>query len=198
MRYGKPFLKDDYVTIEKAHELMLQLQLRYLLDQVEARYKAIWTSEPSKDGYFWYRYDETSFGPMMQPDGYDGYDKAFTSEGQNGTGAVAYLTQLHPDAILTTSCQTSSMRAKTRLTLPKKGVVSMGVFQRMAQNHWKKYLPNLTAALMKEGTFDQETEAAAQMAKEELANLVNRGAQMEAAKEIVLKEYILLPPETTE
>ena len=79
---------------------MLQLQLRYLLDQVEARYKAIWTSEPSKDGYFWYRYDDTSFGPMMQPDGYDGYDKEYTSEGQNGTGAVAYLTQLHPDAIL--------------------------------------------------------------------------------------------------
>jgi len=97
---GKPSLKSDYVSIEKAHELMLQLQLRFLLDQVEARYKAIWTSEPSKDGYFWYRYDDTSFGPMMQPDGYEGYDKAFTSEGQNGTGAVAYLTQLHPDAIL--------------------------------------------------------------------------------------------------
>ena len=29
----------------------------------------------------------------------------------------------------------------------------------MAQKHWKKYLPNLTAALMKKGTFDQETEA---------------------------------------
>lgn len=95
-----PILKDDYVTIEKANELMLQAQLQALLDQVEARYTAIWASEPSKDGYFWYRYDETSFGPMMQPDGYDGYDKAFTSEGQNGTGAVAYLTQLHPDVIL--------------------------------------------------------------------------------------------------
>jgi N12 class adenine-specific DNA methylase len=97
---GKPSLKDDYVPIEKAHELLLQLQLRYLLEQVEARYTAIWASEPSKDGYFWYRYDETSFGPMMQPDGYEGYDKAFTSEGQNGSGAVCYLTQLHPDDIL--------------------------------------------------------------------------------------------------
>ena len=45
----------------------------------------------------------------------------------------------------------------------------MGVFKRMAQKHWKKYLPNLTAALMKKGTFDQETEQAAQMASEELA-----------------------------
>ena len=74
----------------------------------------------------------------------------------------------------------------------------MLVFKRMAQRHWKKYLPNLTAALTKEGTFDQETERAAQQASEELANMVNRGAQLEAAKEIVLKEYILLPPETTE
>ena len=97
---GKPSLKDGYVSIEKANELMLQLQLGYLLDQVEARYMAIWASEPSKDGYYWYRYDDTSFGPMMQPDGYGGYDKGYTSEGQNGEGAVAYLTQLHPDDIL--------------------------------------------------------------------------------------------------
>ena len=34
----------------------------------------------------------------------------------------------------------------------------------MAQRHWKKYLPALTAALEKKGTFDQETEAAAKMA----------------------------------
>lgn len=90
------------------------------------------------------------------------------------------------------------MRVKTRFILPKKGVASMLVFKRMAQRHWKKYLPALTAALMKEGTFDQETEAAAEAACLELGNLVSRGAQMEASKEIVLKEYILLPPETTE
>ncbi len=66
---GKPSLKDDYVTIEKAHELMLQLQLKHLLEQVEARYTAIWASEPSKDALFRYRNDETSFGTMMQPAG---------------------------------------------------------------------------------------------------------------------------------
>ena len=90
------------------------------------------------------------------------------------------------------------MRVKTRFTSPKKGVASVILFKKMAQNHWKKYLPALTAALMKKGTFEKETEQAAQMASEELANLVNRGAQHQAAREIVLKEYILLPPETTE
>lgn len=100
---GLPSLKEDYITIEKANEAMLQLQLEYLLSTVEDRYRAIWTSEPSKDGKFWYRYNETAFGPMMQPDGYVGYDKEYKGMDptvQNGKGAVAYLTQLHPDVIL--------------------------------------------------------------------------------------------------
>ena len=78
----------------------MQTKLEDLLATVEDRYKAIWTSEPSKDGYFWYRYDATAFGPMMQPDGYVGYDKEYKGKGRDGTGAVCYLTQLHPDVIL--------------------------------------------------------------------------------------------------
>jgi type I restriction-modification system DNA methylase subunit len=96
----KPMLKDDYVKIELRNEQLLKEKLDELLATVEERYKAIWASEPSADGFYWYRYDETSFGPMMPPDGYGAYDKAYTSEGQNGTGAVGYLTQLHPDVIL--------------------------------------------------------------------------------------------------
>jgi len=52
----------------------------------------------SKDGKFWYRYDVTEFAPMMQPDGYVAYDKTYKGTDptmQQGTGAVAYLTQLH-------------------------------------------------------------------------------------------------------
>ncbi|MBP1719654.1 MAG: hypothetical protein H6Q43_3092, partial [Deltaproteobacteria bacterium] len=93
-------LKDGYQTIEQFHELLLKAKLMELLATVEDRYKAIWTSEPSKDGNFWYRYDATAFGPMMQPDDYVGYDKGYKGEGQDGTGAVCYLTQLHPDTIL--------------------------------------------------------------------------------------------------
>jgi hypothetical protein len=72
------------------------------------------------------------------------------------------------------------------------------VFESLARKHWTKYLPNLTAALKKNGTFDTEIKMAADQAREELAILVSRGAQLEATKEIVLKEYILLPPETSE
>ncbi|MBP1713693.1 MAG: putative adenine-specific methylase, partial [Deltaproteobacteria bacterium] len=97
---GHPSLKDGYQTIEQFHELLLKAKLMELLATVEDRYKAIWTSEPSKDGNFWYRYDATAFGPMMQPDDYVGYDKEYKGEGQDGTGAVCYLTQLHPDTIL--------------------------------------------------------------------------------------------------
>lgn len=67
-----------------------------------------------------------------------------------------------------------------------------------ASKHWKKYLPALTEALEKEGIFQEEIKRAAEMARKELSVLVSRGAQIEAAKEIVMQEYILLPPETTE
>lgn len=97
---GLPSLKEDYETIERHNEAKLQEKLKELLDTVEERYKAIWQSEPSADGLFWYQYDATSFGPMMQPDGYSAYDKEFHAEGQNGEGAIAYLTQLHPDVII--------------------------------------------------------------------------------------------------
>lgn len=69
------------------------------------------------------------------------------------------------------------------------------VFEAMARKHWTKYLPSLTKALKKKGTFEKEIKIAADQAREELATLVNSGAGMMGAKEIVLKEYILLPPE---
>jgi len=69
-------------------------------------------------------------------------------------------------------------------------------FEKMARQHWTKYLPELTAALKAEGTFETEIKAAAEGAREELADLASRGAQMSATTEIVLKEYILRKPET--
>ncbi len=72
------------------------------------------------------------------------------------------------------------------------------VFERMAARHWKKELPKMSAYLEKKGMFDQAVTEAAEAARKELVALVRNGMQLEAAKEIVLKEYILLPPETTE
>ena len=67
-----------------------------------------------------------------------------------------------------------------------------------AKKHWRKYLPALTAALEKEGKFESEIKSAVEKASQALTDLVQKGAQIEAAKEIVLTEYIFLPPETTE
>ena len=71
-------------------------------------------------------------------------------------------------------------------------------FQTKAKNHWRKHLPRLTKALEETNQFEAETKLAAERAMKELLSLVRNGGQLEAAKEIVLKEYILLPPETTE
>lgn len=71
----------------------------------------------------------------------------------------------------------------------------MIVFEMMAKKHWTKYLPKMTADLKKKGIFERETKEAALAATRELVRLVQHGAQMEASKEIVLQEYILLPPE---
>ena len=74
----------------------------------------------------------------------------------------------------------------------------MIAFEKMAKKHWEKYLPDLVADLKKKGTYEEEIKQAAQQASEELAILVKDGAQIEAAKELVLKEYILLDPEIFE
>ena len=74
----------------------------------------------------------------------------------------------------------------------------MIAFEKMAKKHWEKYLPDHVAYLKKEGIYEQEIKLAAQQASEELAILVKDGAQIEAAKELVLKEYILIDPEIFE
>jgi N12 class adenine-specific DNA methylase len=97
---GKPSMKEDFVSIAVKNEEILAAKLEELLAQIEDRYKAIWNSEPSPDGHYWYQYDVTKFSPMMQPDGYSAWDHNFKAEGQEGEGAVAYLQPLHPDEIL--------------------------------------------------------------------------------------------------
>ncbi len=69
------------------------------------------------------------------------------------------------------------------------------IFESLARKHWARYLPEKTATLKKMGIFEEAIAEAAEAARTELAILVSQGAQMEAAKEIVLKEHILLPPE---
>jgi hypothetical protein len=71
-----------------------------------------------------------------------------------------------------------------------------GPFQEMVKRHWEKHLPELARDLKKAGTWEQETEEVAAKARGELASMVNKGAQMQAAREWVINEYILQPPAT--
>jgi hypothetical protein len=71
-------------------------------------------------------------------------------------------------------------------------------FRSLAKRHWEKYLPGLVKELKARGIYEEQLDSAAKWASEELARMVSGGAQIEAAKEIVLKEYIFLDPETAE
>jgi len=73
------------------------------------------------------------------------------------------------------------------------------VFERMAQRHWAKYLPVANAGPEKGGNLGERDEGSGgESSGHTSRNLVRNGAQMQAAREWVLNEYILLPPETTE
>ncbi len=72
----------------------------------------------------------------------------------------------------------------------------MQIFKEMARRHWEKYLPGMVKELKARGEYEKELESAASQASEELVYRVQRGEQLLAVKEEVLKEYILLEPES--
>jgi hypothetical protein len=97
------------------------------------------------------------------------------------------------------SSQIFNMRGKTPLIFHRREVAQVSLsWERKASKHWRKYLPAKTAELESQGIFESEIKSSVEKAAEVLAILVGKGAQIEAAKEIVIQEYILLPPETTE
>jgi uncharacterized protein YoaH (UPF0181 family) len=64
-------------------------------------------------------------------------------------------------------------------------------YTRMALDHWRKWLPEMT----KDGTLNEEAQKASKQAAEQVANLMANGLQKHEAEEFVLPELILLPPE---
>jgi hypothetical protein len=68
---------------------------------------------------------------------------------------------------------------------------------RMAELHWKKFLPKMYRKLQEAGTLEQELIKAGNQASEAIAALGSDGGlRREEAVEIVLPQYILLPPES--
>ena len=64
-----------------------------------------------------------------------------------------------------------------------------------AREHWAMWLPEKTAELKKEGMFELATQAVAVAAMKEADVLEMQGYTETAAEEVVLKQFILLPPE---
>lgn len=68
-------------------------------------------------------------------------------------------------------------------------------YTKMALDHWRKWLPQMTKELRAEGTLNEEAQKASKLAAEQVANLMKKGLQKHEAEEFVLPELILLPPE---
>jgi hypothetical protein len=71
-------------------------------------------------------------------------------------------------------------------------------FKNLVKAHWKKYYPGMVREMKKEGTYEKMVNEEARRMSEELAAMVSGGAQIAAAMEIIYKEYLSEPEETTE
>ena len=72
----------------------------------------------------------------------------------------------------------------------------MDNFIEMARSHRQRYLPSLCKRLEQAGALEAHLASVAQMAEEELLELVTeRGMRQEEALQMVLPKYILIPPE---
>lgn len=66
---------------------------------------------------------------------------------------------------------------------------------KMARAHWEKYLPKRYQKLKEQGILEQELEKAAESAKDMMGDLAEQGLRRNEVLEIVLPQFILLPPE---
>lgn len=64
-----------------------------------------------------------------------------------------------------------------------------------AQKHWNQWLPRKVAALKAEGQLSEAIQGAALAAQRGIADLVSQGYQEHEAAEVVLPQFVLLPPE---
>lgn len=69
-------------------------------------------------------------------------------------------------------------------------------YTEMALNHWKEWRPKACREMEKEGTLLAAAQNASAEAARQIAELMKAGAQKHEAEEMVLRETILLPPET--
>ena len=64
-----------------------------------------------------------------------------------------------------------------------------------ALTHWTKWLPRKVATLKESGTLSEAIQGAASQAQRAMTELIGQGYQEHEAAEVVLPQYVLLPPE---
>jgi len=86
------------------------------------------------------------------------------------------------------------MRATAPLIylMPREGY--MILYKKMVQKYWKENYPKEAARMIRQGTFDQQSEEVAETALDALIRLHGRGTQRAAVREMVIQEYIFQPP----
>ena len=69
---------------------------------------------------------------------------------------------------------------------------------RKAMNHWRDWLPVMYADLNQRNQLVTTAARAAKKAAKEIRQLMEAGARLDEAEEVVLPKYILLPPEESD
>jgi hypothetical protein len=74
--------------------------------------------------------------------------------------------------------------------------MSVQELKALARKHWEEWLPDKVAELKREGRLNEELQAAAVMAQEEIESpMKNSHYSVHEAREVALPQFILLPPE---
>lgn len=66
----------------------------------------------------------------------------------------------------------------------------------LARQHWQEWLPEKVKELKAEGRLNEELQAAATLAQDEIETLMKKGYSIDEAKEVALPQFILLRPES--
>jgi response regulator RpfG family c-di-GMP phosphodiesterase len=73
--------------------------------------------------------------------------------------------------------------------------MSVQELKALARKHWEEWLPETVAELKREGRLNEELQAAANLAQDEIESLMEAGYSVHEAREVALPNFILLEPE---
>jgi hypothetical protein len=73
--------------------------------------------------------------------------------------------------------------------------MSVPELKALARKHWTKYRPKMVRQLKTAGELNEATQGAATLAQNQINQLMSQGYQEHEAREVALREYILLPEE---